>query len=269
MKKETYIPIAHICGTVLFLGLIQWLGMLLVLWLYDIGFDDRILLYYILSVLFHLMLAGFLIIQRKDFYNLSHRRFLLRINIPNYLSLFRISSMPTLAILLVITWDYPSLAVLVVVFTALVFLSDLLDGFIARRTGEITKIGTYLDSMSDYTVLMVISIVFYTYRLIPMWFLWVVLIRLFTQGLGMGIILLIKGKVKVETSLLSKTSIFAIMVVYGLHILNLFISSRLLSRTILPAVDVAASVILAASLAEKLVKLWQYAHEEEPVLPQE
>lgn len=265
MKKETYIPIAHICGTVLILGLIQWLGMLLVLWVYDITSDDRILLYYVLSIIFHILLAGFLVIQRKDFYNLSHRRFLLRINIPNYVSLFRISSMPTLAILLVITWDYPSLAALVVVFTGLVFLSDLLDGFIARKTGEITKIGTYLDSMSDYTVLMVISIVFYAYRLIPMWFLWVVLVRLFTQGLGMGLILLIKGRVKVETSFLSKTSIFSIMVVYGLHILNLFVFSPFLSRTILPVVDIAASVILAASLVEKLIKLWEYAHEKEPV----
>lgn len=258
MEKEKYTPVAHICGTVLLLAALQWIFVALLMWFYRISMDTGIKVFFISSAAYHVAMAIFLLIQRKDFYNIEHRRFLLRINVPNYLSLFRLSSMPTVTLLLVLAWQYP-IAVVVLVFTALVFFTDFLDGYIARRTNQITRIGRYLDSMSDYAVLIVISIVFYNYHLIPMWFLWVVIARLFIQGIGMGILLLIKGRVRVESSLLAKASIFSIMVVYGLHILDFFYSLRILSSYILPAADVAASLILAVSLAEKLVKLYQYS----------
>ena len=41
----------------------------------------------------------------------------------------------------------------------LVFASDMLDGMIARRRNEITFIGRYLDSTSDYLMIIAVSIV--------------------------------------------------------------------------------------------------------------
>ncbi|MEM5948114.1 CDP-alcohol phosphatidyltransferase family protein [Spirochaetia bacterium 38H-sp] len=258
MEKEKYTPVAHICGTVLLLAAIQWGFVAALILIYDITITKPLMVFFISSAAYHTAMAAFLLIQRKDFYNIEHKRFLLRINIPNYLSLFRLSSMPTVTLLLVLAWQYP-IAIIVLVFTAIVFLTDFLDGYIARKTNQITRIGRYLDSMSDYAILIVISIVFYNYHLIPMWFLWVVIARLFIQGIGMGVLLLIKGKVRVESSFLAKTSIFSIMVVYGLHILSFFYTLEILNTYILPIVDIIASIILAISLAEKLAKLWQYS----------
>lgn len=68
-------------------------------------------------------------------------------NIPNILSAYRIAVIPVLTLLFYIggaaaTW-------MNVVIFALACISDLLDGIIARHTGQTTIFGKFLDSTSD------------------------------------------------------------------------------------------------------------------------
>ena len=44
-----------------------------------------------------------------------------------------------------------------VAITAAIFLTDLLDGALARRRGQVTRMGGYLDSGSDYLALLALA----------------------------------------------------------------------------------------------------------------
>ena len=65
---------------------------------------------------------------------------------------------------------FSEMKILLPIVLALVFLTDSFDGQIARRTNQITKIGQMLDSISDYSLLVVISVVYYRNEIVPLWF---------------------------------------------------------------------------------------------------
>ncbi|NGZ04140.1 MAG: CDP-diacylglycerol--glycerol-3-phosphate 3-phosphatidyltransferase [Nitrospira sp. WS238] len=69
------------------------------------------------------------------------------INVPNVLTLARILLIPVFIILFVHPTPDQSLAAAVVFAVAAV--TDMLDGYIARRTGQVTKLGKLLDPLAD------------------------------------------------------------------------------------------------------------------------
>lgn len=68
----------------------------------------------------------------------------LPLTIPNILSLFRLFSFPFIGILI-----YEGLESWFVFFICAHFVTDILDGWIARRFNQMTEIGATLDSMAD------------------------------------------------------------------------------------------------------------------------
>ncbi|MGE0645050.1 MAG: CDP-diacylglycerol--glycerol-3-phosphate 3-phosphatidyltransferase [Nitrospira sp.] len=69
------------------------------------------------------------------------------INVPNILTLVRILLIPVFIILFVHPTPDQSLAAAIVFAVAAV--TDMLDGYIARRTGQVTKLGKLLDPIAD------------------------------------------------------------------------------------------------------------------------
>ncbi len=69
------------------------------------------------------------------------------INVPNVLTLARILLIPVFIILFVHPTPEQSLAAAIVFAVAAV--TDMLDGYIARRTGQVTKLGKLLDPIAD------------------------------------------------------------------------------------------------------------------------
>lgn len=68
-------------------------------------------------------------------------------NLPNKLSLLRIILVPVVAVCFYINFDYgPLLAVVVFLLAAF---TDFLDGYIARKTNQITELGKLLDPIAD------------------------------------------------------------------------------------------------------------------------
>ncbi|MCK7514808.1 MAG: CDP-alcohol phosphatidyltransferase family protein [Desulfobacterales bacterium] len=112
---------------------------------------------------------------------------LARVNLANEVTLARMSTLPTLLILIVASKEY-SIQTPLLVLVALVFVTDFADGWISRASRQVTFMGRMLDAISDYCVLIVLSIVFYYYELIPGWFFWVVIFRLVFQGAGMAVL---------------------------------------------------------------------------------
>jgi CDP-diacylglycerol--glycerol-3-phosphate 3-phosphatidyltransferase len=69
------------------------------------------------------------------------------INLPNVLTLTRILLIPVFVVLFVAPTPSRSLAAAVVFVVAA--LTDLLDGYLARRCGQVTKLGRLLDPIAD------------------------------------------------------------------------------------------------------------------------
>ena len=69
------------------------------------------------------------------------------LNLPNVITLVRILLIPVFVMLFFTPTPERSLSAAVVFVVAAV--TDLLDGYIARRTGQITKLGKLLDPIAD------------------------------------------------------------------------------------------------------------------------
>ncbi|MCP4411479.1 MAG: CDP-diacylglycerol--glycerol-3-phosphate 3-phosphatidyltransferase, partial [Gammaproteobacteria bacterium] len=67
--------------------------------------------------------------------------------IPNMLTLFRIGLIPVMVVLFYLPFEWTRLATAIIFATA--SFTDLFDGYIARSTGQITDLGTFLDPVAD------------------------------------------------------------------------------------------------------------------------
>lgn len=212
----------------------------------------------------HLALLAFLLIMRRDFYVLPEGTPLRRINLANVLSVSRISSTPTVLFLLVLSRDH-DLVTFTIVFTSIVFLTDLFDGYISRRRNQLTRIGGYLDSMSDYAILIAVSVAFDYYGLISRWFFGVIMFRLLFQFAGMAALLLYHGRADARSTLWGKILVSATMLLYAASLLELFEATGATAERITGILEYAVAAIVLASTAEKavlLVRAFEAAHAE-------
>ena len=78
-------------------------------------------------------------------------------NIPNALSLLRIGLIPCFVVLVYLPWTWTNLAAAAVFILAAI--TDWLDGYLARRLGQISKLGAFLDPVADKLLVAVVLIV--------------------------------------------------------------------------------------------------------------
>ena len=126
-------------------------------------------LFFAISAGYHAGLTALLLHRKADFHFEGTPAPLVRVNLSNTLTLGRLSAIPTILFLIVQASSYPIMPVLLPLMV-LVFATDTLDGMVARRRHEITYVGRYLDSSSDYLMIITVSIIFFYYDLIPLWF---------------------------------------------------------------------------------------------------
>ncbi len=69
------------------------------------------------------------------------------LNLPNFLTLVRILLIPVFVV--VFLAPTPDRSLLAAVIFTVAAVTDLLDGYIARRTGQVTKLGKLLDPLAD------------------------------------------------------------------------------------------------------------------------
>ena len=85
-------------------------------------------------------------------------------------------------------------------------LSDALDGFLARRYGWQTELGSLLDPLADKFLVAAMYLVFTLHELIPVWLVALILTRDILILLGAGVYRGVFGDLTVNPSLLSKTN---------------------------------------------------------------
>jgi phosphatidylglycerophosphate synthase len=217
------------------------------------GIEGHIAIWYLIALpLIHALMGGVLASLHKLFINVDTGELLARVNFANLLSLIRVSSAPTILWLVLLARWYPVAPVLVPL-AALVFLTDLLDGQISRRTHQITKIGRFLDSSSDYIVLFVVAVALVSYDLISTWFFVVVLARFGLQLVGQAILFVAQRmRVHFRTSFLGKASVFAVMTLFGLALLSLVDGLPDWYPRLQTVGEYVTAAIAVVSLAEKV-----------------
>lgn len=209
----------------------------------------------ITAIGFHLFLYLLLKLFKQDFALVDAGTTLSRVNLANKITLFRVSSLPTLLFLVIASRDY-AIRIPLLVFMALVFASDFLDGWASRTRGQVTKIGKMMDSASDYLVLVVLTVVFFYFKFIQGWFFWLVVGRLFEQSAFMAIIFLVRGRVKPRTTFLGKAAIASIMVLYSGLLLELLFIPFGLAKAI-GTLEILVAAVIVASVVDKVLAFVQ------------
>ncbi len=121
----------------------------------------------------------------------------------NWLTVVRIVLIPVFVTLLV----YRRAPTALLVFL-LASLTDLLDGYIARRRGSLTRLGAFLDPMAD-KLLLTASFITLTYlKVIPFWMTAVVISRDLMLMLGAALIHIAGGTIYPAPTGLGKASTF-------------------------------------------------------------
>ncbi|WP_136707195.1 CDP-alcohol phosphatidyltransferase family protein [Agromyces sp. H66] len=92
--------------------------------------------------------------------------------IPNVLSMLRLALVPVFLVLIVVGGYVAALVVLVVAS-----LTDLLDGFLARRLGQVTRLGQLLDPAADRLYIFAALVGLAANGLVPWWIVVVIVAR--------------------------------------------------------------------------------------------
>lgn len=199
----------------------------------------------------HLLLLVVLVALRGDFVLVPSGIVLRRVNIANVLTLFRISSTPTILFLLMEVREDDVVGALLVWCTA-AFLSDFFDGRLSRRLRQVTRIGRYLDSMSDYAMLTAICLAMAGYGLISRPFVVLLLLRFGVQGIGVTTLLFYHGHLEPHSSFWGKVSVFATMTYCGLALLRLVRGAAGVWVTVQPFAEAFTALLVVISVLDKL-----------------
>ena len=127
-------------------------------------------------------------------------------NVPNLITLTRIALVPVFVLML---FQKQAFGALLIIFLA--GLSDILDGFAARRWHQRTKVGTLIDPLADKILLSTAFILLAVRSLgfayvIPLWLMAVVIARDFIILAGGVVIFLIRGRREFPPTVFGKAS---------------------------------------------------------------
>jgi cardiolipin synthase len=209
-----------------------------------------------IAAAYHAVLTGILLARREDFHVEGAVELLSRVNLPNTLTLARLSSIPSIMYLILQAPAYDVLPVLLP-FICAVFATDFIDGIVARRRKQITFVGRYLDSSSDYLMIVAVSIVYYALDLLPLWLFLLIMGRLVLFAIGMALLALREGKTDPLATFLGKASIFALMVLYALEIAKLLGVPWIGDKTVVRIMEYLVAAVVAVSVVDKAVFLWR------------
>ncbi|GEM_PF-5458466 len=178
----------------------------------------------------------------------------------NRLTLFRLSSLPALGYLLVLSRSQPEINLPLTIWAGLAFLTDFFDGWISRTRGEVSRLGQAMDSASDYLVLGALVSVFATQGLLPWWLLLAAGLRLGFQIVSISVLMWKKKGLILETTFLGKVAVFILMTYFGLRLVGyVTVLPQFFNSGILFSLDIFTAVLLAVSLVDKILyfsKTW-------------
>ncbi len=134
-------------------------------------------------------------------------------NLPNSLTLFRVACIPLIVLLLF--FPHKAVSFVAALVFALASISDLLDGFLARRHQLVTTFGEFLDPVADKLLVSAALIMLIPLRRVDAWMV-VVIIGRELAITGLRSVAVSEGKVISADYLGKKKMVFQIVAVLGL-----------------------------------------------------
>lgn len=200
-------------------------------------------------------LATVLLARREDFLTVNGLS-LKRVNPANVLTLVRLTSIPSIILLLTAAVNQKVPAWPALILLSAVMFTDLADGMIARRRGQVTIIGGYLDSSTDYLLLGSTAILLLVHGIGTPWVFVFLIGRLAIQAAAVIWIAVARRPLPAATSL-GKISIAVGMVLLSGELSAELATPILMSTGIFPALrttlELLFCAILAISAIEKII----------------
>ncbi len=140
-------------------------------------------------------------------------------NLPNFITMLRIALIPFFVLFLYLKFPYGNI-VATVVFIALA-LTDSLDGYIARKTNQITDVGKFIDPLAD-KLLITAALIFLIGHGVEAWMAFVIIAREFAVT-GLRIIA-VQKKIVIKASSLGKLKTVSQVVAIIAVLMNLHLA---------------------------------------------
>ena len=66
---------------------------------------------------------------------------------------------------------------LIIIIMIAMYVTDLLDGYLARKLNQVSELGKIIDPLADKAAVIVITVILFINGLIPVWFFTVIVLR--------------------------------------------------------------------------------------------
>lgn len=213
--------------------------------------DDRHLaydffLYTSLCTLVTFVLVSFHVgmLRDEDGYRLS------AVNVPTALTLLRVVLMPGITLLLLERRFALAFAMFL-----LASLTDIADGWVARRWNQATQLGKVLDPLVDIVFNLSLFAALCLAHLLPTWVFLVAAVRYGILLVGAAYLYLFVGPVRVHSTLFGRLTGLVMAALVGLLTLLESVNGALAER-LAPLTEVALGVLLSATVLQVVVLGW-------------
>lgn len=144
-----------------------------------------------------------------------------------------------------------------VIFIVLIWFSDLLDGYAARKRNEVSELGKIIDPVADKICIMAICIVLLMKHLVPVWFIIVLIMRDITILTG-GLYLKKSRNLVLQSNIAGKISVFIIGLTLMFIIVNAGSSKHTYFMENAGIWELISNVLIFSSLVMVMVSLFIY-----------
>ena len=169
------------------------------------------------------------------------------LNLPIALTLLRVVLIPAITLFLV-----ERHFLLALVTFGIAESTDVADGWIARRTGQVTMLGTVLDPLVDIVFNLWLFAALAVSGLLPAWVAWVAVARYSLLLVGGACMYLFVGPLRIQPTVFGRLSgvVMAALVAF-LVLLN--VPNGPLPESLMPLTESALGVLLSATVAQVLI----------------
>lgn len=129
------------------------------------------------------------------------------LTVPNVISLVRIALIPLFAVLIV---DRDTTAIGLVLF-AVVAASDWIDGYLARRLGQVSELGKQLDPTADRLAITAALVALAVRGAFPWWAASLIIVR-DVLLLAIGVLVLVRRRIRIDVRWIGKFATLNLMV---------------------------------------------------------
>ena len=193
---------------------------------------------------FAMVSASTSLLRDRNGYRLS------AINVPIAITLLRCALLPAFALFVLDRHFELALAVFLVAAV-----SDIVDGWLARRWDQCTPLGKVLDPIVDIVFNLVVFAALYAAGLTPGWVFAAAALRYGIQLVGGACLYLFVGPVKIEPTLFGRMTGVLMSALIGLLAL-LHVVHRPLAERLAPLTEIALGVLMAATVVYVVVLGW-------------